>query len=107
MECWTFNILFFLLASPEITICTDILLYLQKRKTAWSDVDQNTGVSGIVTLKSPFTDDKAPVSPMRISQAYCMNKVDMSETNAANSEAELFKEDKKVSGLLFVKKLLC
>ncbi|VBB28990.1 unnamed protein product, partial [Acanthocheilonema viteae] len=69
----------------------------EKRKIAWGNVDQSAAASEIVTVKSSLTDDKTSASPMQVSTANYINNMDISKRSLANSEAELFKEEKKTS----------
>lgn len=74
---------------------------MQKRKITWGDIGQDAGVSKIVDLKDPLDDDKALASPMSVSTENCVNNMDVNKRNSKNSEAELFKANKKVIGLVF------
>lgn len=79
------------------------MLFLQKRKIAWGDAGQAADVSEIVSLQNPSTVDETAVSSMQVSTADCINNMDINKRDSTNGEVELFEEDKKVSGLLFIK----
>lgn len=85
------------------SICKQYLLSLQKRKIAWGDAGQAADVSEIVSLQNPSTVDETAVSSMQVSTADCINNMDINKRDSTNGEVELFEEDKKVSGLLFIK----
>ncbi|CAG9537895.1 unnamed protein product [Cercopithifilaria johnstoni] len=75
-----------------------VMRYLhEKRKIAWGDVGRDTGVSEIVSPKSPLTNDKAPASPMQVSTTSYINDMDTSKRSPTNNEAELFKDSKETS----------
>ncbi|VDO40100.1 unnamed protein product [Onchocerca flexuosa] len=71
----------------------------EKRKIAWGYIGQAADALEISTLKSPLADDKVPDSPMQVSTTEHIN---ISKINSANDKSNIFKEKKKVSGLLLL-----